>query len=998
MLILKDIHKEYPAGDTKVPALRGVSVEFRKNEFVSILGPSGCGKTTLLNIIGGLDQYTSGDLVISGRSTKNFRDADWDAYRNHSIGFVFQSYNLIPHQSVLSNVELALTISGISKAERRRRAKEALEKVGLASEIHKRPNQMSGGQMQRVAIARALVNNPEILLADEPTGALDSETSVQIMEMLKEVARDRLVIMVTHNPELAETYSTRIIRILDGKITSDSDPYTAPAPEKKAETAEKPKKEKRLKNRSMSFGTALALSMNNLRTKKGRTLLTSFAGSIGIIGIALILAISNGVTVFINRVQEDTLSSYPISIQAETADMSSVIATMMNTNAAEGGSAHEKDAVYSNRVMYDLLNSLSNVEVQKNNLTAFKAYLDDHTELHHYISAIDYAYNLDFHIFTKDTADTIIKTDIETLMGELMQMPSTGGTSTESTPQNPMANMGNSMGMFATYDVWQEMLPGKDGELVSDLFDEQYDVIYGSYPTAYNEIVLIVDGNNEISDIVLYSLGLKTTEEMKADLTASMKGENEGKAPESWSYEEICNKTFKLILPSDFYQKNPDGTYTDISKTSAGLSMLYNSGKAIELKISGILRPNDDAVASMMSGSIGYTTALTEQAIARASENEIVKVQLKEPTVDILTGLPFKSEDHVEFSNAEKAEKIKGYFATLSNAEKAAIFTKIQSKIPAEMLEAQANAAMMQFTPEQLREMVVQNYAEQMGITDTAEIEAYIATMSDEELASAVKESIKTAIATEYAAKAEAELSALPVDQLAVMFDASTYTEEQYAELFDTYMPATYSESTYEDNLELLGYVDEDSPSSINIYASTFSDKDEISRIIAEYNDSVAEADKIQYTDLVALLMSGITLVINAISYVLIAFVSVSLVVSSIMIGIITYISVLERTKEIGILRAIGASKKDISRVFNAETVIVGFISGAIGILFTLLSILIANPILHAITGLDSLNAILPWGAALILVALSIILTLIAGILPSRMAAKKDPVVALRTE
>ena len=993
MLILKDIHKEYPAGDIKVPALRGVSVEFRKNEFVSILGPSGCGKTTLLNIIGGLDQYTSGDLVIGGKSTKHFRDADWDAYRNHSIGFVFQSYNLIPHQSVLSNVELALTISGISKAERRRRAKEALEKVGLAAEIHKRPNQMSGGQMQRVAIARALVNNPEILLADEPTGALDSETSVQIMEMLKEVARDRLVIMVTHNPELAETYSTRIIRILDGKILSDSNPYSAEADEalkKEEKTEAKPKKEKRLKNRSMSFGTALALSMNNLRTKKGRTLLTSFAGSIGIIGIALILAISNGVTVFINRVQEDTLSSYPITIQRETADMTSIIGTMMNANTASGESDHEKDAVYENRVMYELMNSLSNIEVQTNNLTAFKSYIDNNAELHQYVSAISYAYHLDFHIYTKNSEDAIIKTDVETLMTEMMK-------ATYGDNASAMSSMG-SMSMFASYDVWQEMLAGKDGALISDLFDEQYDLIYGSYPSAYNEIVLIVDENNEISDVALYSLGLKTTEEMRDDMMASMKGENSDRDSLQWSYEEICGKTFKMILPTDFYQKNPDGTYTNIAETTAGLSYLYNSDKAITLKISGIIRPNDDAVASMMTGSIGYTSALTAYAIERAAESEIVKEQLANPSVDVLSGLPYKTEDNAEFSNAEKMEKVKAYFAKLTNAEKAAIYTDIKMQMDEATLEEQASMMMTRFTPEQLRAMVVQSYAAQMGITDTSEIEAYISTMSDEDLAAAVKESMKSSIAAEYAAKIQAQFGAMTADALAAMFDAEVFTEEQYATFFDAYMPATHSELTYDAVLRMLGYVDEDSPSSISIYASTFEDKDEISRIIAEYNDSVDEADKINYTDLVALLMSSITIVINAISYVLIAFVAVSLVVSSIMIGIITYISVLERTKEIGILRAIGASKKDISRVFNAETMIVGFISGAFGIAITLLMIMIANPILHAITGLDNLNAVLPWGAALILVALSVGLTLIAGLVPSRMAAKKDPVVALRTD
>ncbi len=996
MLILKDIHKEYPTGDSKVAALRGISVEFRKNEFVSILGPSGCGKTTLLNLIGGLDQYTSGDLVIDGKSTKDFRDADWDAYRNHSIGFVFQSYNLIPHQSVLSNVELALTISGISKAERRRRAKEALEKVGLASEIHKRPSQMSGGQMQRVAIARALVNNPEILLADEPTGALDSETSVQIMEMLKEVAKDRLVIMVTHNPDLAEAYSTRIIRILDGKITSDSDPYKSEETLQKTEKTDeksKKKREKRLKNRSMSFGTALALSTNNLRTKKGRTLLTSFAGSIGIIGIALILAISNGVTVFINRVQEDTLSSYPITIQAETADMTSIVATMMGANTAEGESAHEKDAVYANRVMYDLINSLSNIEVQKNNLTAFKDYLDRNEEIKDFVSAIEYSYDLPLHIYTKDSDGAIVKSDVTSLMSEIMQIPS-GSADASSSGMMSAANTG----MFATYDVWQKMLPGKDGEIINPLFEEQYELLYGSYPENYNEIVLIVDANNEISDIVLYSLGLKTSEEMQADLAASMRGENENKPAESWSYEEICQKTFKLLLPCDFYQKNPAGGYNNVSETEAGLKFLYDSDKAIELVVSGIIRPSDDAIASMMTGSIGYTEALMDYIITRTEQSDIVKAQLADLENDILASLPFKNENGEELTDAEKAEKIKNYFASLSVAEKAAIYVKIQSAADTSMFEAQADMFLASQTTEELRATVVESYAAQMGVTDTAEIEAYIAAMSEEDLIAAVRPALLQRMATEYTMRVEAELSKMTTEMLAGLLDTAEYTEEQYAAFYDAYMPASYSEMTHEEVLAALGYVDQSTPTAINIYASTFEDKDEIARIIEEYNDSASETDQISYTDYVALLMSSVTVVINAISYVLIAFVSVSLVVSSIMIGIITYISVLERTKEIGILRAIGASKKDISRVFNAETVIVGFISGAFGILFTLLAILVANPILHAVSGLGSLNAILPWGAALILVALSVILTLIAGVVPSRMAAKKDPVVALRTE
>ena len=977
MLILKDIHKDYPAGDMKVTALRGVSIAFRKNEFVSILGPSGCGKTTLLNIIGGLDQYTSGDLVIDGRSTKNFVDADWDAYRNHSIGFVFQSYNLIPHQTVLSNVELALTISGVSKAERRRRAKEALEKVGLGGEINKRPNQMSGGQMQRVAIARALVNNPEILLADEPTGALDSETSVQIMELLKEIAKDRLVIMVTHNPELAETYSTRIIRIIDGKIIGDTNPCDESALE--IPVQEKTKKQKRLRNRSMSFVTALLLSLNNLRTKKGRTLLTSFAGSIGIIGIALILAISNGVTNYINRVQEDTLSSYPITIQKETADFSSIITNIMNANNQNQTLSHELDAVYANRVMYELMNSLANTEIQTNNLKAFKKYIESTPGFKEFASAIDYSYAIDFHIFTKDKNGAIIKSDVASLMQEFF-----AGSS---------SSMG-SMGMFASYDVWQEMLKGSDGEILNDLFYDQYDLLYGAWPKAYNEIVLIVDENNEISDLVLYSLGLKTTEEMKQEIQDSMQGELKDAPAESWSYEEICNMTFKMILSSDFYQKTADGTYTDLSKIQAGVEFLYNSEHAIDLKVAGIIRPNDDSIASMMTGSIGYTTALTEYAIERMAQSDVVKEQLANPDKDIITGLPFKTDDD-EVTDEEKVNLIKEYFASLPTEEKASLYIEIETKL---QLEGMVTGMLAMYTEEQLKELAVQAFAEQMGM-DPEQIRGYIDQMSKEELMDAIADGMYEQIEEQYGPMIRERLKQQGNEALALAFDAKAFTDEQYLEFFDLYMPVTHSDSTYEDNLTKMGYVDIDSPTAINIYTSTFANKDEISALIAEYNANVEnEDDEINYTDLVALLMSSITLVINAISYVLIAFVSVSLVVSSIMIGIITYISVLERTKEIGILRAIGASKKDISRIFNAETAIVGFASGAIGIGVTLILIMIANPILHAVTGIGILNASLPVIGAVILVILSISLTLIAGLIPSRLAAKKDPVVALRSE
>ena len=977
MLILKDIHKDYPAGDMKVSALRGVSIAFRKSEFVSILGPSGCGKTTLLNIIGGLDQYTSGDLIIDGRSTKNFVDADWDAYRNHSIGFVFQSYNLIPHQTVLSNVELALTISGVSKAERRRRAKEALEKVGLGAEINKRPNQMSGGQMQRVAIARALVNNPEILLADEPTGALDSETSVQIMDLLQEIAKDRLVIMVTHNPELAETYSTRIIRILDGKIVGDTNPCEEAVRE--APVQGKQNKQKRLRNRSMSFATALALSLNNLRTKKGRTLLTSFAGSIGIIGIALILAISNGVTNYINRVQEDTLSSYPITIQKETVDISSVITSIMSANNADKTLNHELDAVYANRVMYELMNSLSNTEVQTNNLKAFKKYIESTPGFKEFASAIDYSYAIDFHIFTKDKNGNIIKSDVASLMQEFF-----AGSSSQ---------MGGMSSMMAGYDVWQEMLKGSEGEILNDLFYDQYDLLYGAWPKAYNEIVLIVDENNEISDLVLYSLGLKTTDEMKQEIQDSMQGALKDAPAESWSYEEICNMTFKMILSSDFYQKTANGTYTDLSQVQAGVEYLYNSDHAIDLKVAGIIRPNDDSVASMMTGSIGYTTALTEYAIDRMAQSDIVKEQLANPDMDIIVGLPFKTDD-AEFSDEEKINLVKAHFASLSTEGKANLYIEIETKL---QLESMVIGMLSMYTEEQLREFAVQAYAEQTGM-DPEQIRGYINQMSKEELIAAIKDGMYEQIEEQYGPAIREQLKLQGNELLALALDAKTFTDAQYLEFFELYVPATYSDSTFEDNLSKLGYVDIDSPTAINIYTSTFADKDEISALIAEYNRNVEEDDEINYTDLVALLMSSITLVINAISYVLIAFVSVSLVVSSIMIGIITYISVLERTKEIGILRAIGASKKDISRIFNAETAIVGFASGAIGIGITLLLILIANPILQAVTGIGILRASLPVIGAVILVLLSISLTMIAGLIPSRVAAKKDPVVALRTE
>jgi putative ABC transport system permease protein len=729
----------------------------------------------------------------------------------------------------------------------------------------------------------------------------------------------------------------------------------------------------------MAFATALALSLNNLRTKKGRTLLTSFAGSIGIIGIALILAISTGVTNYINRVQEDTLSSYPITIQKETADFSSIITNIMNVNNQNQTLGHELDAVYANRVMYELMNSIANTEVQKNNLKAFKQYIESTPGFKEFASAIDYSYAIDFHIFTKDKNGTIIKSDVASLMKEFFE--------NSSSPTG-------SMTMLSGYDVWQEMLKGSDGEILNGLFYDQYDLLYGTWPQAYNEIVLIVDENNEISDLVLYSLGLKTTEEMKQEIQDSMQGELKDAPAESWSYEEICAMTFKMILSPDFYQKKSDGTYTDLSQIQTGIEFLYNSNQAIDLKVAGIIRPNEDAVASMMTGSIGYTTALTEYAIDRMGQSAIVKEQLENPDTDIILGLPFKTESD-ELSDEEKVTFVKEYFSKLSLEEKAALYVEIETRL---QLESMVTDMLAKYTEEELKELAVRSFAEQMGM-DPEQIRGYIDQMSKEVLMSAMADGMYAQIEDQYGSMIRQQLKMQGDEALALALDTKIFTDAQYIEFYELYIPARYSESTYEENLTLLGYVDIDSPTAINIYASTFENKDEISALIAEYNKNVDnEEDEINYTDLVALLMSSITLVINAISYVLIAFVSVSLVVSSIMIGIITYISVLERTKEIGILRAIGASKKDISRIFNAETAIVGFASGAIGIGITLILILIANPILHAVTGIGILNASLPVIGAVILVALSISLTLIAGLIPSRLAAKKDPVVALRTE
>ena len=984
MLKLKGITKDYAVGDETVHALKGIDLEFRKSEFVAVLGHSGCGKTTLLNIIGGLDQYTSGDLVINGRSTKEYSDRDWDTYRNHSIGFVFQSYNLIPHQTVLANVELALTLSGVSKAERRERAVRALEQVGLGDQLGKKPNQMSGGQMQRVAIARALVNDPDILLADEPTGALDSETSVQIMEILKQISKDKLIIMVTHNPELADSYASRIIRLKDGLITGDTMPYSA----QDDEVAEPPVQRKT----AMSYVTALSLSLNNLMTKKGRTILTAFAGSIGIIGIALILSISTGVNNYIDRVQEDTLSSYPISIQSETVDMSSLMTTLMGINADDAANKHDKDAVYGNTIMYEMMNAMTSTEIQENNVTKLKTFLDEQmstdSKLSQNATNIQYTYNLPMNLYTKDADGKIVKSDVMSLMSKMRA--GVIGDDAEQSVNQSMNDMFSSTGMSSTqsqFVVWQEMLPGDDG-LISPVLQGQYDVLYGSWPQNYDEVVLIVDENNEVSDMVLYALGLKSSNEMLSAMTGYMSGEQADTTKvESWSYADVCQKTFSLILPADCWQKDPQtGEYKDISSDELGLKTLYSNG--IQLKIVGVVRQSADAVSGMMNGAIGYTNALTKYVVEQTAQKELVKQQLEDPQHDIFTGLPFKASDKA-LSADEIKQAVQDYCAGIDQAKKAELYIAYMSLAPDSYVSSMIDEKLSGVSREDIEKQVVENYPEYAEM---------LSAMDDDTLMSYMREMLTEQVKKAYAEQVKSQMSQLSTASLAQAFDSCYLTDEGYELIYGELMPETFSSSSYDKNLRTLGYVDLNSPSGVNIYVSTFAAKDAVAEVIDEYNSTVAAEDQISYTDYVALIMSSVTTIINVISYVLIAFVAISLVVSSIMIGIITYISVLERTKEIGILRAIGASKKDISSVFNAETVIVGFAAGLIGILATILLCLPINAVVHGLTGIYSINAVLPPAAAVTLVIISMLLTVVAGLIPSRVAANKDPVVALRTE
>jgi len=895
MLELNDIKKDYVSGSTTVSALKGINLRFRDCEFVSILGQSGCGKTTMLNIIGGLDKYTSGDLKINGVSTKNYKDRDWDFYRNNSIGFVFQSYNLIPHQTVLSNVELALTLSGVSKAERKKRAIEALEKVGLGEQIHKKPNQMSGGQMQRVAIARALVNNPDILLADEPTGALDTETSIQIMELLKEISKDRLIIMVTHNPELAKDYSTRIVRLLDGVITDDSDPYSLEDMEAdiRAKEAAKVKiSEKKIKKSgkkqktSMSFFTALSLSFNNLMTKKTRTILTAFAGSIGIIGIAMILSISNGIQLYIDRVQRDTLSSYPITLQAEAIDISSMVSSMTGNSDSE---EHEdKSKIYSNDIMGDMINTMVK-EVKSNNLSEFKKYIENgSSDIKSYVSDIQYSYDVPLNIYMKDTSNGVEQLNPGTMFDSIYGEGATSASSSMSS--------GMGMGMFSNSSVWNQLLGNQQ------VLDEQYDILAGHWPENFNEVVLVADKNNEVDDYTLYSLGLKDPEEVRTLFKKMMVGESyETEKDISYTFDEILDTEFKLVMPTDMYKYNDvTGTWDDYSKDDKYMTNVVNNGT--DIKVCGIIRPNDDAVSTSLSSGIGYTAKLTEYIIEEVKNSEIAKAQLADTSVDVFTGVPFDNDRNTEIT----MDDVNAYMATLSPEE-------------------------------------------------SAQMQAMTSGMSD--------------------------------DQILQLFSAS--------------LKARTTDATLDSNKSKLGITDLDTPSQIDIYATDFDSKEKVQNIIKDYNklqqDDGKEENVINYTDYVGIMMSSVSTIINAISYVLISFVAISLIVSSIMIGIITYISVLERTKEIGVLRSIGASKKDVSRIFNAETLIEGFVSGALGIVVTLLLCIPANALIKHLTDISNV-AQLPIAGGVILIIISMFLTFIAGLIPAKLAAKKDPVVALRSE
>lgn len=907
MLQIQGISKQYKTGDFVQRALDNVSLNLRDSEFVAILGPSGSGKTTLLNIIGGLDHYDSGDLVINGISTKQYKSRDWDSYRNHTIGFVFQSYNLIPHQTILSNVELTLTISGVSHSERRERARKALEQVGLGEHVNKKPNQLSGGQMQRVAIARALVNDPDIVLADEPTGALDSDTSVQIMDLLKEVAKDRLVVMVTHNPELAYQYATRIVELKDGVIRSDSDPFE-PAQNETA-TASVHKTMGRV---SMSFGTSLALSFNNLRTKKGRAFLTAFAGSIGIIGIALIMSVSAGVNTYIDNIQRETMTAYPISIDEQTFDLTSMM-TSGQQSADNQGKKHKSDAIYPDDAAIKGTASMTS-SITENNLSAFKKYLDNKdSDINRYIGSagIQYSYDTRFSVFSHDPDGTLVNADGVTVGktgtksmadqmadGSLMSADSSTFTSTR------VSMLTGKTDQNAAPSSFHEIMPSADGKKnVGKVISDNYEVVEGSWPKNKNEVVLVLDENNSLSLTAVYELGLKSASEYHDMMNQLNSGDDVKTDTKKIDYSDVIDRTLKLLPACDQYVKGDNGHWTYVGDDVDQINALIDSDKAIDLKIVGVVKPVEDADATPLSSGVGYTRALTNELIDRAESSEIVTEQRSDKDHNVLNGMTFSPSD-----DATKAQDARDYVASLGVSSKA-----------------------------------------QMG-----------------------------------------------EQQLADQFDAyiATADEATLVAIYNQYV----STGSYNDNLADFGVVSRDAPSSINIYVDSFEDKNSINDAIDEYNKTAKEKDKITYTDYVGLMMNSVTTIINVITYVLIAFVAVSLVVSSIMIGIITYISVLERTKEIGILRAMGASKRNVSNVFNAETGIIGLLAGLIGVGATVLLNFPINSVLHHFMGTTEVSAVLPVGNAIALVILSVVLTLIGGLIPSRGASKQDPATALRTE
>ena len=1032
MLELREIRKQYGEGDSAVLALNGVSLKFRENEFVSILGASGCGKTTLLNIVGGLDRYTDGDLIINGRSTKDFSDDDWDTYRNHSIGFVFQSYNLIPHQTVLSNVELALTLSGVSKAERRQRATEALRKVGLGDQLNKRPNQMSGGQMQRVAIARALVNNPDILLADEPTGALDTTTSVQIMDLLKEVAREKLVIMVTHNPELAAEYSTRIVRLSDGKVIDDTNPYGGEeSAVEEIVTAKKTKKEKKEnksknKKKTMSFATAISLSFNNLLTKKARTILTSFAGSIGIIGIALILSLSNGIQAYIDQVQEDTLSTYPLTIQRETQDFSAMFSAMTQVSEIDPDSI-DPNKIYVDDSMGTMMEAMS--ATVKNDMVSFKKYLlDNYDKIEGTVSDIQYTYDFDLQIFTADGKTQVSPTEIFDHMGSAF---------------SGISEMMDTMGGF---NIMSEMINNQD------LLDQQYELVgeNSHWPTKANEVVLVVNKNNQISKMTLYMLGVLPQEELEDIMEKLM---TEGKYDDShmkeYSLDDFLGMKFYMLNTSDFFEKtdklgdNGQPIWNDL-RDDIGFDeerAKFVTENGTELVISGIVRPKDGVTATSITGAVGYTKALTDMILQMNSESEIIRQQKANPEYNVVTGRPFEKTKYTPQTIGKLVDSIddttmEGFYAYMTKmiketpefAERLVVTQKsfpemffmmpeeMQTQLVETMLTvAKANPdnavglARLFGTLSYMMENKVQVNADNLVMllpVMTMEQKAIIVGYVPEGVDTSMMPPSLPTLAGEMAMTPIYDGMSTALKEMSVnkeifiaLLGTMNENDEEFLMIEETlYNLAPQTDATYESTLKLLGDAESADPMSINFYAKDFESKEKIEDFIAEYNKGVDESEQIKYTDLIGVLMTSVSTIINVISYVLIAFVSISLVVSSIMIGIITYISVLERTKEIGVLRSIGASKKDISRVFNAETLIVGFAAGLIGILFTVLLCLPVNAIIHALSGMDNINAVLPWVGGVALVLISMFLTFIAGLIPSRIAAKKDPVEALRTE